>query len=101
MRQFPVPMNILDEEKLVGGVLSLRQVAWLCAAVIAAAAAWVALRVLHAPAWLFLVSATLLLAAGTALAFIWIAAVSLDRYIVLWVLFQRRKRRWVLRRDER
>lgn len=98
MRQFPVPMDLLEEEKLVGGFLSLRQLAWLCAPLPAIGACWVVLKLFHAPLWVHGLCDALIAAIGCSMAFARVAGMNVDRYLRLYVLFYRRNRIWVLKR---
>ncbi|MBO8128957.1 MAG: PrgI family protein [Peptococcaceae bacterium] len=96
MRQFPVPMNLLEEEKFMGGLLSLRQLVWLCAPLPFIGIVWLFFRLIHVPFWVHILCDAALLAGSCAFAFGRFADMYLDRYAALFILFRWRKRRWVL-----
>lgn len=100
MRMFPVPMDLTEEEKTVGGFLSIRQVVYLLGAVASAALFYVVFSTLGAPLWLRVPAAVLLVIAGIYLAFGRPSDVPADRYLVMWVQYRRREKEFCWRGDE-
>ena len=90
MRYFPVPMDLTQEEKIIGGVLSIRQVVYLLiggifSAVFALVPIFILLKI---PLVLFF------LIAAPCLAFVSVKEIHLDLYLLKWFMFWRRTRRW-------
>lgn len=97
MRAFPVPVQITEEEKLVGGVMSLRQLGWLAAGFCSGGAA---AFLLPLPLSLRLAAFALGLTAGAALAFARPFDTPLDVFLWRWWKWRRSAREICLRGDE-
>ncbi|WP_194174983.1 PrgI family protein [Desulfofundulus thermobenzoicus] len=94
MRLFPVPMDLTEEEKILGGVLSLRQVVFLLGGGVSAALSMAFLRLLHVPWALAFPASVLWFIAGVYLSFGWIAGISADQYLIRWFSWRNRCRRY-------
>lgn len=94
MRLFPVPMDLTEEEKILGGVLSLRQVVYLLGGGVAAVLALVFLRALHVPWVLAFPAGVLWFVAGIFLSFGTLAGMGADEYLSKLLLFRFRRRRY-------
>ena len=77
MRSFPIPMELTEEEKIMGGVLSKRQIAYVLGGIVIAAVLFGIMPKL----WLRFVSAILGLGIAGALSFVKIDDIGLDRYL--------------------
>lgn len=99
MKVYPVPLLLVEEEKVVGGRLSLRQVAYLFAGVAAGACVYWMLRPLGQGAALFL--AALPVAAGAAMALVQLPrlGMGLDRFLALWLRFRLAPKEFPYRRS--
>lgn len=99
MTEFIMPLDITGEEKMIGGVLSLRQIAYLGTAFIiifflSSLPIMVVIRV---------IGDLIILLIAAALAFIKIdqlpnmsAGISLDKYLLLWFRFRRFQKTYTL-----
>lgn len=91
MDRFPVPIQSDEEEKLFGGILTVRQMAYLVSggslAAFLAALPW--------PAWARVPLSLALAAAALALAFLRVGGVRLDRYLLFLFAYLRRQREFV------
>lgn len=94
MRLFPVPMDLTEEEKLIGGVLSLRQVVYLLGGGVAAVFVLVFMRLFHVPWVLAFPAGVLWFAAGIFFSFGTLAGINADEYLFRWFLYRLRKRRY-------
>jgi hypothetical protein len=99
MTEFIMPLDITGEEKMIGGVFSLRQIAYL-------GAAFVLLfffSSLSIPVTIKVVGDLLMMAVAAALAFLKIdrfpntsTGISLDKYIMLWLRFRKLQKTYSL-----
>jgi hypothetical protein len=87
-------MEITEEEKIFGGVLSVRQVVYLLAGAIPAVSVFLMLH--FAPLFLRVLAAVIPAAAGPVLAFGEVRGMKMDRYIVNLALFLKRRRKFLL-----
>lgn len=91
MDRFPVPIQSDEEEKLFGGILTVRQMIYLVAGGSLAAFA----AAFPLPAWVRVMLALAVIAGATALAFVKTDGVRLDRYLLLYAAYRRRQREFV------
>ncbi|NSW84668.1 MAG: PrgI family protein [Syntrophothermus sp.] len=94
MRLFPVPMDLTEEEKVIGGVLSLRQVVYLFGGSVAAALSVSFLRLLHVPWAIAFPAGILWFIAGGVLSFAAAAGMGADEYLFRWFSWRFRRRRY-------
>jgi len=94
-----MPLDITGEEKMIGGVLSLRQIAYLGAAFVAV----FFFSLLSIPVALIVLGDLLILVVAVTLAFIKIdqfpnvsTGISLDKYILLWLRFRKFQKTYCL-----
>lgn len=96
MRAWPVPVQMTEEEKIIGGFLTLRQLGYLiagfCLGGLGAA--------LPLPLPLRLAVFALVFLAGTALAFVSIFEVPLDVFLWRWWRWRRSPRELFLKGDD-
>lgn len=82
MRAFPVPVQITDEERLIGGFLSLRQLLYI---ILGAALGGAAFLLTFIPLLLRLVFFLVLAAGGIGFAFLKVQEMRLDYYLYLYL----------------
>jgi hypothetical protein len=94
MRMFPIPMDLTGEEKLIGGVLSLRQMVYLLGGGVCAVFFLFLLRLVHTPWALALPVAVLWFVLGVFLSFVSLSGMGADEYLFRWFLWRTRRRRY-------
>ncbi|WP_034630935.1 PrgI family protein [Desulfotruncus alcoholivorax] len=94
MRMFPIPMDLTGEEKLIGGVLSLRQMVYLLGGGVCAVFFLVLLRVIHVLWALALPVAIIWLVLGIFLSFFSLDGMGADEYLYRWLAWRTRRRRY-------
>lgn len=98
MRLFPVLLDLNEEEKIFGGIFSVRQVVYLLAGVIFTVLALLLPKALPLAARAAIGSPFAV--AGAALSFVETRGVKLDKYIMLWIQYRLRRRLFFLRGDD-
>jgi len=97
MRSFPVPMDLTEEERTLGGILSLRQAVYLLVGIVITILVLLA-RPVPLPARLAV--SVLPLAAGTGLAFFQPYSMRTDLFLLYGVRYLIRPKRLILRGDD-
>lgn len=100
MRLFPVPMDLTEEEKTVGGVLSVKQVVYLLSGGFLTVLACIILFALHMPFWISAALSFPFFIFSLYVTFGRPADVPADVYLYLWYLYRRREKKFCLRGDE-
>lgn len=90
MDSFPVPVQSDEEEKLFGGLLTIRQMVYLLLAAISVFASSIS----PMPMWLKVICDLIVAVFGISLAFVRADNVTLDRYIVLTIAYYSRQRQF-------
>jgi hypothetical protein len=83
-------MDLVEEEKTIGGVISIRQAVYMLGAVVWAVLFYFVLRVIGIYPWLCLMLALIMSFLGVLLAFGKITDMPVDRYICSWILYRLR-----------
>lgn len=99
MRLFPVPMDLTEEEKTVGGVLSIKQVVYLLSGGFLSVLALIILFALRVPFWLGALLSAPLFIFSLYVAFGRPADTPADLYLYLWYLYRKREKNYFLRGD--
>lgn len=92
MRMFPIPMDLIEEEKTIGGVISIRQAVYILGAAVWAVLFYIISRSVGAYFWLCLMLAAVKFVLGVYLAFGKIEGMSADRYICSWLMYRLRNK---------
>ncbi|MTI80056.1 MAG: PrgI family protein [Firmicutes bacterium] len=100
MRLFSIPIELEEEERTFGGVLTLRQVIYIIAALIISVTTFILLEAFGVHIVLNLFFCIPILILGVALAFIKINEVRLDKYLYFLVRYYLRPRLFVLKGDD-
>lgn len=96
MRKFPVPLDLTEEEKIIGGHLSLRQGFYILLSLLSPAILFI--KILPMALRLFILP--LLIITPLLFAFINIQDTRLDKLVVLLISYVKRKKRFFFERNE-
>lgn len=94
MRLFSVPMDLTGEEKIIGGVLSFRQLAYIIGGGMFAVLLFFFLKVLHLPGIVCLFIAIAFFCFGLFLSFGKPKDITADEYIAGWIQWRCRYRKF-------
>ena len=92
MRLFPVPMELTEEEKTIGGAISIRQAVYILGAVTGAVLFYIVLKAIGIYLWLCIILAMFIFLIGIVISFGRIKDISVDKYLCLWFMYYLRRK---------
>jgi len=98
MRAYPVPVQLDNEERIIGGVLTLRHIIYLILGLALGGGA--GMGAFFLPLYFRIFLAALGLSAGAALAFAPVAGMSMDIYLLRWFQWRTGRRVYFLKGED-